>query len=58
MNMNEAAVMEGDYMDSDMMDSEDIMNMIGENIKLENVQKMLKDSMVDTEFYNKFDACR
>jgi len=53
MSSMEAAFLENELMAS--MDPEEMMDLIGENAKLENVQKMLKDSMVDTDFYNKFE---
>jgi hypothetical protein len=49
----EAAMMESEFMmDPEMLDPEEMMGMIGENVKLENIQKMLKESMVDSDFYN------
>ncbi len=53
MSSMEAAFLESDLMGD--LDPEEMMSLLGENAKLENVQKMLKESIVDSDFYNKFD---
>ncbi len=51
MSSMEAATMEGEYMMGENdIDQEEMFSMMGE--KAENIQQLLKESLVDTDFYN------
>ncbi len=48
----EAAGMDNSEFDPEMMEPEELMAFMGE--KAENIQQMLKESLVDANFYNGF----
>jgi hypothetical protein len=50
MSSAEAAMMEGEFMGENDIDQEEMFAMMGE--KVENIQQLLKESLVDTDFYN------
>jgi hypothetical protein len=50
MSSVEAAMMEGEFMMEGDIDQEEMFAMMGE--KVENIQQLLKESLVDTDFYN------
>jgi hypothetical protein len=52
----EASMIENEILlDPELLDQEETMGLLGDNIKLEQVQRVLRESMVDTDFYNNFD---
>ncbi|KAL9652438.1 hypothetical protein ABK040_000011 [Willaertia magna] len=58
MSSAEAEMMEeGEFMDPEMVDQEELLNLLG-GAGLEagkNVQQLLKETLVDKDFYNDFD---